>query len=278
MDCSICTTMPFILRPPRNTICAACYEGARNLISLVNKFDGDIHGNNNSKFNEKGSNNVISSSNSSCKGFANVIKWVKEMKEMEEEVNEKMKFIGEFEAAFRDEIHTDILVKPGNNGPPIPAHRALLAAKSEIFKNMLDSDDCKEAPNEAITLPELNHEELDSLLTFLYRGSLPLEIIEKHVYSLSIAADKYDISFLQKFCERHMLTSLSSSNALDILDISDVCSNLTLKDTALNFIVKNMEDIVFSPKFETFALKNPHLSVQIIRASWMDIKSRRNAL
>lgn len=69
MDCSICTTMPFILRPPRNTICAACYEGARNLISLVNKFDGDNNNNNNTKFGDKsGGNNVISSSNSSsCK-------------------------------------------------------------------------------------------------------------------------------------------------------------------------------------------------------------------
>lgn len=279
MDCSICTTMPFILRPPRNTICAACYEGARNLISLINKFDGDNNGSNNHKFGEKsGGNNVISSSNSSCKGFANVLKWVKEMKDMEEEVNEKLSFLGEFEAAFRYEIHTDILVKPGNNGPPIPCHRALLAAKSEIFKNMLDSDDCKEAPSKAITLPELNHEELESLLNFLYCGSLPIDKAEKHVYSLSVAADKYEIHFLQKFCERQMLSSLSSSNALDILEISDACSNLTLKDTALNFIVRNMEDIVFAPKFEAFALKNPHLSVQITRASLMDIKNRRNTM
>ncbi|XP_021732661.1 BTB/POZ domain-containing protein At3g56230-like [Chenopodium quinoa] len=200
------------------------------------------------------------------------------MKDMEEELNDKMSFLGEFETAFKEEIHTDILVKPGNNGPPIPAHRALLAAKSEIFKNMLDSDDCKEAPNEAITLPELNHDELESLLKFLYSGSLPIEKVEKHVYSLSVAADKYEIHFLQKFCDRQMLNSLSSSNALDILEISDVCSNLTLKDTALNFIVRNMEDIVFSSKFESFALKNPHLSVQITRASLMDIKNRRNAI
>ncbi|XP_057523295.1 BTB/POZ domain-containing protein At3g56230-like [Amaranthus tricolor] len=281
MDCSICTTMPFILRPPRNTICAACYEGARSLISLINKFDGDINNNNNNnhKCNEKsGGNNVITSSNSSCKGFGNVLKWVKEMKDIEEELNDKLKFLGEFEAAFRDEIHTDILVKPGNNGPPIPAHRALLAAKSEIFRNMLDSDGCKEAPNEAITLPELNHEELESLLMFLYNGSLPIDKVEKHVYSLSVAADKYNITFLQKFCERQMLNSLSSSNALDILEISDVCSNLSLKDTSLNFIVKNMEDIVFSPKFEAFSLKNPHLSVQITRASLMDLKNRRNPM
>ena len=140
---------------------------------------------------------------------------------------------------------------------------------------MLDSDGCKEAPDDTITLPELNHEELESLLEFLYSGSLPMDKVEKHVYSLSIAADKYEIPFLQKFCERQMLSSLSSSNALDVLEISDLCSNLALKDTALNFIVKNLEDIVFSPSFEAFALKNPHLSVQITR---LDVKNRRNGV
>lgn len=45
---------------------------------------------------------------------------------MEEELNERISFLTEFGAAFRDQIHTDIQVKPGNDQPSIPAHRALL--------------------------------------------------------------------------------------------------------------------------------------------------------
>jgi len=52
------------------------------------------------------------------------------MKEIEEELNDKLGFLGGLEAAFRNQIHTDILVRPGNNGPPIPAHRALLVRLS----------------------------------------------------------------------------------------------------------------------------------------------------
>ncbi|GMP97103.1 hypothetical protein CsSME_00045484 [Camellia sinensis var. sinensis] len=143
---------------------------------------------------------------------------------------------------------------------------------------MLDSDGCKAPPNDTITLPELNYEELESLLEFLYSGTLPKERVDKHVNSLSVAADKCDIPFLQKFCEHRMLGSLDSLNALDILEISDVCSNHSLKETALNFIVKNMEDVVFSARFDAFALKNPHLTVHITRASFMDIKNRRNGV
>ena len=118
-----------------------------------------------------------------------------------------------------------------------------------------------------ITLPELNHEELDALLEFLYGGSLPKEKMEKHVFSLAIAADKYEIPFLQKICENEMLGSLNSSNALETLEISDTCSNQNLKDTAISFIVKNMKEVVLSPRFEDFVLKNPHLRVQITRAT-----------
>ncbi|XP_059275039.1 BTB/POZ domain-containing protein At3g56230 [Lycium ferocissimum] len=275
MDCSICSAMPFILRPPRNTICVACYDGARTIITLTtNKLDNSE--------NTKGNDNKtvaglsVSSSNPSIKGFANALKWVKEMKEMEEELNEKLNYLSSFVVAFKDHIHTDILIKPGNDAPSIPAHRALLAARSDIFKNILDSDGCKAPPShDTITLPELNYDELESLLEFLYSGGLPKEKIEKHVYSLSVAADKYEIPFLQKFCEHQMLGSLNTSNALDVLEISDTCSNLSLKETSLNFIVKNMEDIVFTSRFDAFALKNPHLTVQITRASFIDIKNRR---
>ncbi|KAL7107502.1 hypothetical protein ACP275_06G058500 [Erythranthe tilingii] len=270
MDCSICSAMPYILRPPRNTICGACYEGARTIIALTSKIDTIDKGS------DKPTTNPVSSSNS-AKGFANALKWVKEMKEVEEDLNERINYLSGFADVFADQIHTDIQVQPGNNQPSIPAHRALLAARSCIFRNILDSDECKAPPNQTITLSELSHDELESLLEFLYSGNLAKEKVEKHVYSLSIAADKYEIPFLQKFCEQHMLGSLSSSNALDILEISDTCSNQSLKETALNYIVRNMEDVVFSARFDAFALKNPHLTVQITRASFMDIRNRRAA-
>lgn len=266
MDCSICSPMPFVLRPPRNSICGACYEGARSIINFTNN-----------KIDTQNKSSDKPTIVPSTKGFTNALKWIKEMKENEEELNEKLRFLEGFADVFRDQIHTDILVKPGDDGPPIPAHKALLASRSSVLRNMLESDDCKAAPaNDTITLSEMKYDELESLLQFLYSGNLAREKLEKHVFSLSIAADKYEIPFLGRFCEKQMLGSLDSSNVLDILEISDTCSNQTLKETALSFIVDNMEDVVFSGRFDVFALKNPHLTVQITRASFLDIKTRRN--
>lgn len=141
---------------------------------------------------------------------------------------------------------------------------------------MLDFDGCMARPQEVVKLRELNYEELQALLEFLYSGNLAKEKVEKHVYSLSTAADKYEVPFLQKFCEQHMLRTLNSSNALDVLEISDTCSSQVLKDATIKFIVQNMEDIVFSSKFDDFAMKNPHLGVQIIRASCSESRTKRN--
>nr|XP_015877534.2 BTB/POZ domain-containing protein At3g56230 isoform X1 [Ziziphus jujuba var. spinosa] len=262
MDCCICTSMPYILRSPRNTICGTCFEGARNMISSIDKLEANS---------DKPTNSMLCLSNP-CKTLMNVASRVSDMKDREDELNEKIIFLSEFVTAFKDQIHTDILLKPGNNGPPIPAHKALMAIRSEVFRNMLDSDECKAPAADSITLTELTHEELESLLEFLYNGSLAEEKMNKHAYPLSLAADKYQIPYLQKLCERHMLKSLSSSNALDVLEIAETCSNQALKETTLKFIVNNLEEIVFSTAFDVFALKNPHLSVQITRASLMDAK------
>ncbi|KAG4920179.1 hypothetical protein AAZX31_18G021700 [Glycine max] len=183
---------------------------------------------------------------------------------------EDLVFLRGFVSAFKAQIHTDILVSPGRHGPPIPAHKSVLGARSEIFKNMLECDECKAAPSNSITIPDLNHEELESLLEFLYSGTLGVEKLEKHVYALSQAADKYVIPHLLKHCERYLLSSLSTSNALETLEIADTCSNHNLKETTLNFLVKNIEHMVPSPKFETFVHRSPHLTVQLVTRAFVN--------
>ncbi|KAL5539955.1 hypothetical protein UlMin_043878 [Ulmus minor] len=258
MECCICTSLPFILRPPRNTICGMCFEAARNTLELLNNLQTQ------KRNQDKEADKSMT--------LSDVSKWVSDMKDATEKLNEKIKFLSAFDVAFKDQIHTDIILKPGDDGPSIPAHKALLAVRSEVFKNMLDTDECKTPANETVTLSELTHEELESLMEFLYNGSLAEDKMNRHVYSLSLAADKYNIPYLHKICERHMLDSLCSSNALAFFEIADCYSFQVLKEVALKFIVKDMEKILFSKDYEAFALKNPHLSVQITRASFVNSK------
>ncbi|CAA0824966.1 BTB/POZ domain-containing protein [Striga hermonthica] len=200
-------------------------------------------------------------------GLLNEFLWGKKLlKERVEVQNEKINFLGRIVVAFINGIHsTDIEVKPGNNEPSIDAHKAHLmqAVKSSILKNILDD---KAPPNESITLSEMTNEELQCLIEFLlYKGNLPKEMVEKHLYLLAMAADEYDIAPLRKVCEHHLKESLSTSNALDILEISNTCSFKSLKDATLDFIAKNFKDIIYSKRYDDFTIDNPHLAVTITR-------------
>lgn len=135
---------------------------------------------------------------------------------------------------------------------------------------MLECDECKAPPSNNITIPDLNHEELESLLEFLYSGTLTSEKLEKHVYALSQAADKYVIPHLLKYCERYLLNSISTSNAFETLEIADTCSNHNLKETTFNFLDKNIEHMISSPKFEAFVHRSPHLTVQLVTRAFVN--------
>ncbi|XP_026416183.1 BTB/POZ domain-containing protein At1g01640-like [Papaver somniferum] len=175
-----------------------------------------------------------------------------------EMMEDKEDFHNDLADAFKKGIYSDIQVKP-SSGPPLRAHKVLLATRSEILKHMLASDWCKAAPEDSISLPEFSSEELDTFMEFLYRGDLAVEKFQKHCGSLLIAADKHDIAHLQKFSELQLVKLLNSSNALKILEISDVVSNETIKLAALKLIVLRYKDIVLTPSFDEFAKKNPHL-------------------
>uniref|UniRef100_M4EWR1 BTB domain-containing protein n=1 Tax=Brassica campestris TaxID=3711 RepID=M4EWR1_BRACM len=191
-------------------------------------------------------------------------------------------------------MHTDVLVHPGDQSPPIPTHKAILvtslsllnmiqsalltfiiywqSARSKVFRNMLDSDECKASAEESITLPDLNHDELHSLLEFLYSGNLIAPY--NHYRALYLAADKYDIAYLQDVCRDHFIASLTSRNVLDILELASIPSDTILKAAAINLVVKHMEDVVVPMKYETFVQRNPNLGVEITRAFLREIKAQ----
>ena len=67
----------------------------------------------------------------------NVWRVVSDMIDATEDLDEKIRFLSGFVAAFRDQIHTDILLKPSNNnGPPIPAHKALMVTLSPSLSTL----------------------------------------------------------------------------------------------------------------------------------------------
>ncbi|XP_010485179.1 PREDICTED: BTB/POZ domain-containing protein At1g01640-like [Camelina sativa] len=181
-------------------------------------------------------------------------------------------FLSDIVTAFEERIHTDVIVKPGDGGPGIPAHKAVLAVRSKVFSYMLDSDEFKTSIEGSITIPDLSYEELKTLLKFFYDGFL--SFTTKHIRALYLAADKYDIEYLQDICREQLTYSLTVSNVLDILMLSSIPSDKLLMTSAIDFIVIHMKEIVNSSKYKAFVRGNPDLSLEITKA-YITYKGKR---
>lgn len=126
------------------------------------------------------------------------------------------------------------------------------------------------------------HELLEAFVDFLYTGSLPREKLQKLVTQLFVLGYMYEIEYLREVCLHHMLVSLQSSNAfdfqsstaLDFLRIGYLYEIDELMEAALDFTVKNLEEVVFSDEYEKFASKFPQLCVQITRRSLINANRR----
>ncbi|XP_074574661.1 BTB/POZ domain-containing protein At1g01640-like [Curcuma longa] len=276
--CSLCRngTVTYYGFPRKYTMCDACYNAATSMLVFSYDLDGGA----------AATATSLGSESLPHRGLRGAFEKMKEMqrrankmqrranemqgraKEMQGRLNEKVGFLDGL-AALQEGLYTDILLKAGD-GQPVPAHRAVLASKSEIFKTMLLADDCKAAPpgGGIITLPELTHRELQHLLEFLYSGELRPAEQETFSTALSLlsAADKYDIPFLRKSCERLVIAGLGAGNALDVLDAAQRCSSVELKERAIRVVVEQAEVVVLSPEFEAFASRNAELCFEITRA------------
>ncbi|ESQ52758.1 hypothetical protein EUTSA_v10017689mg [Eutrema salsugineum] len=144
------------------------------------------------------------------------------------------------------------------------------ASRSEVLKKMLESDEVKNSANqvETITLSELNTDELEALVEFIYSdGSTLSAKVKQHVRSLYFLADKYVILHLRDLCRSELISSLNPENALDFLELAQIPFDKVLHDAAFSFIKMNINTIASSEKFKVFVVSNPNLALEIMKAS-----------
>ena len=97
-----------------------------------------------------------------------------------------------------------------------PAHKLILAARSEVFAAMFQ-DPAKENSTNQITIEDVEPEVFHELLRFVYTGRVSLEKMESLAAGLFIAADKYLLDDLKLECEIYLLHNMSPDNCAVLL-------------------------------------------------------------
>ncbi|KAF8770844.1 TD and POZ domain-containing protein 1-like [Argiope bruennichi] len=170
---------------------------------------------------------------------------------------------------FEDKYLADINFRVHNE--VIPAHKAILAARSSVFKAMFDAD-MKEKFSNTIKIEDFKPDTIRRMLLYIYSDTLDSDILWENASNLYFAAEKYALVGLKQKCSSFLKVHLNLTNVCETLILADILSDEDLKNSAFNFVEKNDKDVMNSTEWKEFVQKNPQLSVEILSRLYKNVK------
>ncbi|XP_028624726.1 TD and POZ domain-containing protein 1-like [Grammomys surdaster] len=157
---------------------------------------------------------------------------------------------------WENSLLTDCCLLVG--GHEFRAHKAILAARSPVFRAMFEHE-VKERLMNLIEIHDLDPQVFKEMMGFIYTGKAP------HFHSHSIAtgvlaaADKYGLEDLMAMCEDAFCRNLSVENAAHTLILADLHSRKHLKTQALDFISVHASEVSETSGWKSMVESHPHL-------------------
>ncbi|XP_063089716.1 speckle-type POZ protein-like [Cavia porcellus] len=141
-------------------------------------------------------------------------------------------------------------------GQEFQAHKAILAARSPVFKAMFQHE-MQESKNNRVEISDMEPEVFKEIMFFMYTGKAP--DLGRMAPDLLAAADRYGLGCLKLMCEKHLCCNLSVKNVIKILILADFHSAHQLKVCAVDFINLHISDILETEEWKSLVVSHPHL-------------------
>ena len=132
----------------------------------------------------------------------------------------------------------------------IRAHRAILAARSPVFRSMF-SHDLREKELSTVDISDMSLDACRGFLNYIY-GNLRSEEFLAHRLALLGAADKYDIADLKEACVESLLEDIDARNVIERLQTGHLYRLQRLKDSCLRFLVDFRKVYEMQDEFSAF--------------------------
>ena len=132
---------------------------------------------------------------------------------------------------------------------------------------MLNNSDMVEAKSGEIKVTDISPITMESLLFFIYHDNLDESKISE---DLMMAADKYNIFALYKFCVYYFKNNLTEENAEDVMKLAYLKNEHELFEKACKFVFKNKP---FGEKaWQDMIKNNPDYVIEILKVRfWTDV-------
>ncbi len=143
--------------------------------------------------------------------------------------------------------YTDFVIRSGSTG--FPCHKVVLAARSEVFKKMLDSG-LQETLTGELRLDCLPESRLKMLVDWLYGRSSKDNIVSDLEAAMDFlpVVDRYQLNELKQQCEEVMKQKLSTNTTMAIAKASNLFGMHELHSHVINFIATEYDKFVSDDK------------------------------
>ena len=141
-------------------------------------------------------------------------------------------------------------------GREFNCHKMILAGRSPVF-NATFTHDMEESKSGRIVINDLDADTVGKMLTYIYSGKISGTGQGKISGKMLLAAaDKYNLPGLKSLCEDALSKTMTIANVLDMLLLADFHKAERVKALAIDFVIKNAQEIVsqegWSKKLEKF--------------------------
>ncbi|PAV91422.1 hypothetical protein WR25_06401 isoform C [Diploscapter pachys] len=148
------------------------------------------------------------------------------------------------------------------DGEQFPAHRVILAARSEYFRALLYGG-MRESVEEKISLPSANLKAFKLILRYAYTGQLLFTAIKLDLLlEVLTLANQYGFNALQNSIADYLKSILDTKNLCTVFNISQLFSLRDLAEYCLVYADRYADEILKEP---TFLLLPVHAVKQLIK-------------
>jgi hypothetical protein len=160
---------------------------------------------------------------------------------------------------------TDVSFAPAGDGPPLRAHRWLLAARSSVLAVSLTAP-AWNLPRAPIKVPDFDAATFERFLRFLYTEDAALVAARADALALLPAADKYDVHSLRAACEATLATELTPENVTEAFALATRHGAGALKEATAGFIRTHLAEVVATPGWARLVQETPLLQVELVQS------------
>ncbi|KAL6215053.1 hypothetical protein ACLB2K_014484 [Fragaria x ananassa] len=146
---------------------------------------------------------------------------------------------------------------------PVPAHKAVLASRSPVFRAMLENE-MEESLSGTIKIGDVSYDALRAFVNYLYTAEARLD--EEMACHLLILAEKYQVQHLKDYCEKFLVSKLNWDNSIVSYTFAHQHNAKHVVDAALTWITDNMDKLTTREEYMELVQKDPRLVVEVYEA------------